>query len=218
VIGVASDLHYAGVNKPAPTTVHWPLLVAHFEGQEILPSRMVTLVVRSDRAGSATLVDALRQAVWSVNSALPIAEVQTMNDYLAKSLARTSFTLVMLSIAAGMALLLGLVGIYGVIAYSVSQRRREIGVRLAIGAQPSQVLAVFVRSGLVLTACGAVIGIGASAALMRVMSSLLFGVQAVDLPTYAGACIALLAASFIATWVPSRRAMRVDPAEALRSE
>jgi len=149
---------------------------------------------------------------------LPVANVTTMAALLSRSLARTSFTLVMLSVAAGMALLLGLVGIYGVIAYSVTQRRREIGVRMAIGAQPGDVLRIFVRSGLVLTAAGVVFGVAISAGSMQLMSSVLFGVKPFDVPTYAVACVALLAAALLASYLPSRRALRVDPAEALRSE
>jgi ABC-type antimicrobial peptide transport system permease subunit len=124
----------------------------------------------------------------------------------------------MLSLAACLALLLGLVGIYGVIAYSVTQRRREIGVRLAIGAQPKQVLSLFVRSGLMLASVGILAGVVASSALMRLMSSLLFGVAAVDIPSYVAASLILLVAALLASYLPSRRALRVDPAEALRAE
>ena len=164
------------------------------------------------------LIDQLRRAVWKIDAALPVANVQTMSQYVSKSLGRTSFTLVMLSIAASLALLLGLVGIYGVIAYSVTQKRREIGVRLAIGAQPGQVLALFVRSGLALAALGILIGVAAASALTRMLSSLLFGVKTLDVPTYFSACVVLLLAAFLASYLPSRRALRVDPAEALRSE
>jgi len=218
VIGVASDIHYDGVNKPCPKPVYWPLLLDQFEGQETLAARTVKFVVRSEGAGSEAFANDLRRVVWQINPALPIANVQTMAQYVSKSLERTSFTLVMLSIAACLALLLGLIGIYGVIAYSVTQRTREIGVRIAIGAQPRQVLALFVRSGLALAGLGIAIGVVGSSALTRLMSSLLFGVTVLDVPTYLCACIGLFLAAFLASYLPSRRALQVDPAEALRAE
>ena len=218
VIGVAPDIHYLGVNQPPPSIVFWPILMTNFEGNQDRILRTAKIVVRSSRAGSESFIKQIRQAVWSVNPTLPVANVSTLAAFLSHSLARTSFTLVMLSVAAGMALLLGLVGIYGVIAYSVSQRRREIGVRMAIGAQPADVLRMFLSSGLALTGTGVVLGVVISAVAMRLMSSVLFGVKPMDAPTYAAACSALLFAALIASYVPSRRALRVDPAEALRTE
>ena len=218
VIGVVNDIHYDGMNQPAPTIAYWPMLMNKFEGNDEQVSRMIKFVIRSNRAGSQSFVSEVRRAVWSVNATLPVASVETMADYVSRSLARTSFTLVMLSVAAGMALLLGLVGIYGVIAYSVSQRRREIGVRVAVGAQPAHILNLFVRSGLLLTGSGILLGIVLSAAAMRLMSSILFGVHPFDLPTYLIASVALLAAALLASYVPSRRALSVDPSEALRAE
>ncbi len=218
VIGVAPDIHYKGVNQQAPSIVFWPILSTDLEGEHDHVIRTLKIVVRSSRAGSQSFIKQIRQAVWSVNPTLPLANISTMGVLLSRSLARTSFTLVMLSVAAGMALLLGLVGIYGVIAYSVSQRRREIGVRMAIGAQPAQLLRLFIRSGLVLTGTGILLGMLISAVAMRLMSSVLFGVKPVDPLTYAVACLSLSAAALIASYVPSRRALRVDPAEALRAE
>jgi ABC-type antimicrobial peptide transport system permease subunit len=119
----------------------------------------------------------VRQAVWSVDSNLPLAEIHTLQYYYDKSMARTSFTLVMLAVAGGMALLLGLVGLYGVIAYSVSQRRREIGIRMALGAKHQELMGMFVRHALGLTGVGVACGLVAALALMRLMSSLLFGVR-----------------------------------------
>lgn len=218
VVGVVNDIHYDGMNKAAPTIAYWPMLMNKFEGNDEQVRRTIKFVIRSNRAGSQSFISEVRRAVWSVNGTLPVASVDTMAEYVSKSLARTSFTLVMLSVAAGMALLLGLVGIYGVIAYSVSQRRREIGVRMAVGAQPAHILNLFVRSGLVLTGSGVLLGMVLSAAAMRLMSSILFGVQPFDLPTYLAACVALLTAALLASYIPSRRALSVDPAEALRAE
>jgi ABC-type antimicrobial peptide transport system permease subunit len=134
------------------------------------------------------------------------------------SLARTSFTLVMLAIAGGMALLLGVAGIYGVISYSVSQRTREIGIRIALGAQRQAVTRMFVKHGLMLAGIGVAIGLVAAFAAMRLISSLLFEVSAVDPLTYAMVSVTLIGATVLATYVPARRATAVDPSEALRSE
>ena len=131
---------------------------------------------------------------------------------------RTSFTLVMLGIAASMAMALGVIGIYGVISYSVSQRTREIGIRLALGAQKRELRWMFVRSALLLTAAGAVIGLGAAAAVTRLLKSLLFGVSPMDPLTYAAIPLLLGVCSLIASYLPARRAAAVDPAEALRAE
>ena len=133
-------------------------------------------------------------------------------------MARTSFTLVMLAIAGGMALVLGIVGIYGVIAYAVSQRTREIGIRIALGAQPSGLLGMYVRHGLLLASVGAVVGLAAAAGLTRLMSSLLFGVTALDPVTYAAVSALLIFAAVLASYLPARRAMAIDPVEALRAE
>jgi ABC-type antimicrobial peptide transport system permease subunit len=133
-------------------------------------------------------------------------------------MAQTSFTLVMLAIAALMALLLGLVGLYGVISYTVAQRTREIGIRLALGAQPRALKSLFVRRGLALAAAGAAIGLGASAGLARLISSLLFGVRPIDPPTYAAVALMLMAAAALASYLPARRAAGVDPVEALKAE
>src|SRR6202008_2484578 len=119
----------------------------------------------------------VQQAVWAVNAGLPVASVRTMQEIYSQSLARTSFTLVMLGIAAAMALVLGIIGIYGVISYAVSQRRREIGIRLALGAQPSELRRMFVRHGLALSGIGVLIGLVAAAGLTRLMRSLLSGIS-----------------------------------------
>jgi ABC-type antimicrobial peptide transport system permease subunit len=159
----------------------------------------------------------VRQAVWSVNSSLP-ASPRTMREVYDQSLARTSFTLVMLAIAASMALLLGVVGIYGVIAYVVSQRRREIGIRAALGAQHGELKRIFVRHGLALAGVGVAIGLGAAAGLTRLMSTLLYGISPLDPITYAVVPVILVIATLLASYLPARRAASVDPVEALRSE
>jgi ABC-type antimicrobial peptide transport system permease subunit len=180
--------------------------------------RSVTFVIRSDRAGSEGFLNQVRQAVWSVNPNLPLASVRTMREIYDRSLARTSFTLVMLGIAGAMALVLGIIGIYGVISYAVSQRRREIGIRLALGAQPGELRRMFVRHGLVLAGIGVAIGLVAATGLMRLMKSLLFGISPLDPVIYAAVPIVLVLAAVLASYLPARRAAVVDPVEALRAD
>ena len=149
---------------------------------------------------------------------MPVFLVRTVQDLYDQSLARTSFTLVLLAIAGAIALILGIVGIYGVIAYAVTQRTREIGIRMALGAQPAGLKQMFVRHGLLLAGIGAVLGLAAAAGLTRLMSSLLFGVKALDPLTYAGVATILIAAAALASYFPARRATAVDPIDALRAE
>ena len=218
VIGVVADERDDGVDQKAPAIVYWPLLQKNFEGAPIGARRSVAFVIRTPRAGSTNLLQELRQAVWSVNPNLPLANVRTLADIYDRSLARTSFTLALLAIAGGMALLLGVVGIYGVISYSVSQRTREIGIRLALGAPLQQVTGMFVRHGLVLSGIGAACGLAAALALTRLMKSLLFDVSPADPLTYVAVSAGLILAATLASYLPARRATKVDPAEALRAE
>ena len=218
VIGIVGDERDNGVDRPAPTTVYWPILARDFWGQKFAIRRTVTYAVRSSRTGSQGFLNEIRQAVWSVNSDLPLAGVKTLQEVYSKSMARTSFALVMLAAAGAMALLLGIVGIYGVISYSVSQRTREIGIRMALGAQQPELTGMFVRHGLRLAAVGLAFGLAAAFALTRGMSSLLFGISPADPVTYIGVSIGLAVAAALASYFPSRRATAVDPVEALRAE
>lgn len=180
--------------------------------------REVAYVIRSKRAGSESFSTKVRQAVWTVDANLPLASVHTQDFFYQKSMARTSFTLIMLGAAGSMALLLGVVGIYGVIAYSVSQRTREIGIRMALGAQEKTLTGMFVRHGLVLTGIGLACGLVMAFLVMRLMATLLFGVSPADPTTYAAVSIGLGVTAFVASYVPSRRSATVDPVEALRAE
>lgn len=218
VIGVVGDERDDGVDKKAPTVVYWPILLQDMWQFGVRAQRDVAIAVRSSRAGSEGLVKEVRQAVWSVNPDLPLADIRTVREIYDKSMARTSFTFVMLSIAAAMALLLGVVGIYGVISYSVSQRTREIGIRIALGAQQSAVTRMFVRHGLALAGAGVVIGLTISVSVTRLMASLLFGVSPIDPVTYLAVSAVLAAAALLATYVPARRATAIEPVEALRAE
>jgi len=219
VIGVVQDVRENGVQERVPEIVYWPPIGANVFGPSKLNAiRTVTFVIRSDRAGTESFVNQIQQAVWSVNSNLPVASVRTMQEVYGKSLAHTSFTLVMLAIAGAMALVLGVIGIYGVISYAVSQRRREIGIRLALGSQQGEVKRMFVRSALALSGIGVAIGLAGAVALTRLMKSLLFGISPLDPLTYAAVPVVLVAAAMLASYLPARRASAVDPAEALRAE
>ena len=221
VVGVLSDMRDDGLNQKAPTIAYWPLLMLDFtptQDNRNFVQRSVSYVIRSTRTGSSGFVNELGHAVWSVNPNLPMASVRTLQEIYDASLARTSFTLVMLGIAGGMALLLGVAGIYGAISYSVSQRTREIGIRIALGAQAQAVTRMFVAHGLTLAGVGVAIGLTAAFAIMRLMSSLLFEVSPVDPLTYAMVSLTLIAATVLASYVPALRATAVDPIEALRSE
>jgi predicted permease len=218
VIGVVKDEREDGVQLEAPAVAYYPLLMNDFDGQKLGALRTVSYIVRSKRAGSRSLLSDVQQAVWSLNAALPLGNVRTLEEIYEKSLARTSFTLVMLAIAGAMALLIGLVGIYGVISYSVSQRWREIGIRVALGAGRRQLARLFVAHGFVLAVIGVACGLAGAAALTRVLVSLLFGVNALDPLTYAAVSLGLLVAAVVASYIPTLRAMRVDPIDALRAE
>ena len=218
VVGVVRDVQDDGVDKEAPSSVYWPVLAAHFTDTELDVRRYVTYSIRSPRAGSESFMSEVRRAVWSVDPNLPLADVHTLDYFYRMSMARTSFTLVMLAIAGSMALLLGIVGLYGVIAYSVSQRRREIGIRNALGAQQRELTAMFVRHAMLLTGGGVACGLVAALALTRLMSSLLFGIKPTDPATFAVVSIGLLSAAAISSYLPARRAAAVSPVEALRSE
>jgi len=218
IVGVVGDVYDDGVTQKPTTSVYWPLLMDRFEGDATSARRDVSFVIRSSRTGSQSFLKDVREAVWSINPNLPLAEVHTVDYYYKRSMSRTSFTLVMLGVAGSMALLLGVVGIYGVTAYSVSQRTREIGIRMALGAQHQALTAMFVRHGLMLTGIGVAAGLGVAIIVMRLMSSLLFKVSPADPLTYAAVCAGLIATTALASYLPSRRAATVDPVDALRAE
>ena len=218
IIGVVGDVRDDGVNQKPSTCVYWPLLQDRFESDDVSVRRDVAFVLRTPRAGSEALLKDVRAAVWAADANLPLAQVHTLQYFYSRSMARTSFTLIMLGVAGSMALLLGVVGIYGVIAYSVSQRTREIRIRMALGAQTPTVTGMFVRHGLQLTGAGVACGLIAAVLLMRLMASLLFDVNPVDPVTYGVVSIGLVSTAWLASYVPSRRAATVDPVDALRAE
>ena len=187
----------------------------YYEAKDHLRLPSASLIPSGD---PTLLLPQIREAVWSVNPNLPVARVATLEELVADSMGRTSFTLVMLAIAAGVALFLGSVGIYGVISYIVAQRTREIGVRMAMGAERSDVSGMVLRQALVLSAAGVLIGLVAAAGLTRLMASLLYGVSPMDPITLGSVSVALASVAVLASWLPARRAASVDPVVALRSE
>ena len=221
VVGVVSDSRDEGLTKPAASIAYWPISMAQFSpdaSEPLFALRSASYLVRSERTGTDGFVRELERAVWSVNPNLPLASVRTLQEIYDESLARTSFTLVMLAIAGAMALILGVAGIYGVISYAVAQRRREIGIRIALGAPAHAVTRLFVGHGMVLAGIGVGIGLAAAFAVTRLMSTLLFEVSAVDPLTYVLVSLALFGATVLACYVPALRATRVDPIGALRAE
>ena len=225
IVGVVSDTRDDGLNRKAPTVAYWPMMMKDFaptaKGEQEPPpfaTRSLAYLVRSSRTGTAGFVDELGRTVWSINPNLPMAGVRTLQDIYDASLARTSFTLAMLGIAGAMALLLGVAGVYGVISYSVSQRAREIGIRIALGAQPQSVTRMFVKHGLILATIGVAIGLAAASGATRLIASLLFEVNPIDPVTYGLVSLALIGATVLASYVPALRATAVDPIEALRAE
>ncbi|MGE0161309.1 MAG: ADOP family duplicated permease [Gemmatimonadales bacterium] len=213
VIGVVGDERDDGLDRPATGILYWPLL-----NDFSFVESMLVYSLRSDRVGDASFLRDVRDAVWSVDPDLPISGVLTLAEIRAQSMASTSFALVMLGIAAAVALLLAIVGVYGVIAYVAVQRTREVGIRLALGAEVGSVRAMFLRYGLGLTGAGILLGIGGAALLTRILSALLYGVSPTDVTTYGVVSVVLIAAALVATSLPVRRASRVDPVIALRGE
>jgi predicted permease len=239
IVGVAGDVHDDGADQRPPATIYWPAQpLEELLSMSGYQSRRVSVAIRThlrqgyggqahlrqgyggqaERAGTERLLNQVREAVWSVSATLPLAQVRTLDEVYDQSMARTSFTLVMLAIAGTMALLLGVSGLYGVIAYAVSQRRREIGIRLALGAQAREIRGLFVRRGLVLAGVGVATGLGGAAGFTRFMQSLLFGVSPLDPITFTAMPVVLAAAAVLASYLPARRAVAVDPVETLRAE
>jgi predicted permease len=219
VVGVAQDVYHNGVQEEAPAIVYWPVMVkVPFENNSIDTQRAVTFVVHSGRAGTESLRSEIQQAVWQVNGSLPVASMQTMGEIYSRSMARTSFTLVMLAIAGAMALALSLIGIYGVISYAVTQRTREIGIRMALGARKGALRWMFVRSALALTGIGVVIGLGTAAAVARMLRTVLFGVSPLDPVSFAAVPFILAGAAALASFLPASRVAAINPVEALKDE
>ncbi len=206
VVGVVKDVHHNGLDEPPPETVILPPTARE----------TATFVVRSDRAGTSALLDDLRRAVWSVNGNLSLASVQTLGELYERSMARTTMTLELLGITGFIALVLGLVGVYGVVSYAISQRQQEIGIRLALGAESREVRRMFVRGALVLVAIGVSVGLVAAAVLTRFMESQLFGISPLDPATHLAVALLLVVSGGLASYLSARRASALDPVEILK--
>src|SRR5215204_2934955 len=220
VIGVAVDIHDSGVNQAPPAIVYWRAGIQgalSANGPTFTP-RAVTFAIRSSRTGTEAFIRQLAQAIWATNPNLPLARVQTMGEIYDRSMARASFALVMLAIAGVMALTLGMVGVYGVISYAVSRRRREIGVRLALGAARTGILRQFLRQSIRVSAVACLCGVVLSLAVTRVLSGLLYGVSPVDTTTMAGVVVVVLLVATLAAMIPATRAALIQPMRTLREE
>jgi predicted permease len=217
IVGVTGSIRYAGVNQPPLAVIYFPLAVQGLWDNGIFVDRSLDYVVRTEGDPRA-LLPRIKAAVAEVNPHLPVAQVRTLAEILEGSMARAAFAMVMLSIAAAVALGLGLVGIYGVISYIVTQRTREIGVRIALGARPATVRAMVIRQAARPTGIGVAAGLAGAALLTRFMAGLLYGVRPLDLITYGGVTLAIAGVALLASYLPARRAARVDPVIALRAD
>ncbi len=218
IVGVVADVHDDGLDRDPVGIVYWPAVVERFWGSDVFAQRSSTFLVRTPRAGRPGFVDEVQRAVWSVNRSLPLVNLRTLDEVVRSSTTRTSFTLVILALAAAIALFLGSVGLYGVISYAVSTRRREIGVRIALGAGGRTVTRMVLREGLALAVVGVVLGVALSVGLTRLMTAVLYGVAPVDPLTYGITALGLVGVAALASWVPARRAAGVDPMRVLRHE
>jgi predicted permease len=218
IIGVVGNEQQDGVTKPTPAMVYWPVVIKQFWGSPIFVQRGLGYVIRTSRLRTNDFMREVQQAVWSVNPNLPLARVRTLREIYDGSMAQTSFTLVILGIAASVTLLLGVVGIYGVIAYVVTQRRREVGIRMALGARAGEVQRMFVSRGMLVTGVGLAVGLVGALGSMRLLTAVLYGVSPFDPATYAAVIAGLGMVAFLATWLPARQATGIDPSMALRGE
>jgi predicted permease len=215
VVGVVPDVHFEEITEEPTALAYFPMITGGTASP--VPTRQMAVVLQ---VGSDPLsfVAAAREALGDVDGRLPMVNPRTLRSVVRDAMADTSFTVLLLGIAAGIALLLGTVGIYGVISYVVSRRTQEIGVRMALGAPASAVLREVVGQGLALAGIGVAVGLVGAWAVSRVLTSLLFGVSPTDPATYVGTSLALVLVAVLASWIPARRAALVDPVEALRAE
>jgi putative ABC transport system permease protein len=210
IIGVVKQVGFYGLEEKPLIKIYTPM------GR--FPQRTMTLSIRSATTDAQALTSSIRHALQATEKDVPVTEVATLNEILAREAAPRRFNAALFSVFAALALLLAGTGVYGVIAYSVARRTHEVGIRMALGAQRHDVLGLFINDGMRLVLLGLVLGLGGAFALTRVMSSLLFGVKATDLTTFAVVAISLLGVGLLACYLPARRATKVDPLVALRYE
>lgn len=216
IVGEVGDAHYDALDKPANDIAYFPLVAVEADASATYVPSYVNVVVRT-MAPSASILSSIRDAVQSLDASLPTFAEKPLADIVGAASARAREMLVLLALASGVALVLGAVGIYGVMAYGVSLRQREIGVRLALGAQPADVRSMISRNGVGLAAVGVGVGVIVALVVTRFLRSLLYGVSPTDPLILGGTCAVLLIVAFAASWIPARRAASVDPSEALRS-
>jgi predicted permease len=214
VVGVVGDVRNQGLDTPATDAVY----VTLGEPFAQTSGRTARFVIRSERVGTPGFLQDIQRAIWSVDPSVPLFDVGTLGDLYDRAMAQTALTLLLLAITGGMALALGLIGIYGVVGYMLAQRTREIGIRVALGARDAALKRMLVGRILIPVLAGVALGLGTTAALSRFMESLLFGVTTLDPGTYALAALALLATAALAAYLPARRVTRMDPMGALRAE
>ena len=213
VVGVVSDLKNNEANLPADPEVFVP--ITQHAGEGWMGAPMFAVRTAGD---PAALASAVRQVVMELDPQQPLAQVSPMTDLMGKSMAQSRFNTLLLGSFAGIALLLAAIGIYGVISYSVLVRTREIGLRLALGADRQTVLQMVLRESMRLSLVGLGSGLVLALLLSRSMTSLIFGIRTTDLGVYLGIALILMVAAFMATVLPARRAAAVQPMEALRTE
>ncbi len=222
VIGVVGDVREDGMGQAVTDEVYWPqVTLAFWEGQPedvVVTWRSMSYAIRSNRVGNPGLLEDVREAIWSVNPNLSLRNVESLSRLAAESMASTSFALMLLGVAAAVAFILGVVGVYGVISYAVSARKRELGIRVALGACRVDVMRMVLRQALILSLAGLAIGLAFAFGFTRLMAGLLFHISPVDPVTFAVVPAGLLAVALTASYLPARRAARADPMEALRAE
>jgi putative ABC transport system permease protein len=209
IVGVVADLKNEGLAEATQAEFYVPLTLTG--------SAWIDLVVRT-RQDPGPVIAAVRKELLAADPNLAPESIRSIDDILSEQTAQPRFRATLLGVFAALAAVLAAVGIFGVISYSVTQRTREFGVRMALGAERVDVLAMVVRRGVLCAGAGVVLGLGAAAALVRVLRSMLFGVTVYDPGTFAGVALAALAIAAVAAWIPARRATRVDPLVALRYE
>jgi putative ABC transport system permease protein len=212
IVGVVTDVKHSGLNQPVDPAVYAP-----FSQNDEAWRRFMTLVIKTD-GPIAGVVEEVKKQVWSLDSQIPLSDIQPMDDLLAVSVAQERFNMLLLGIFAVLALTLAGVGIYGMIAYRVNQRTHDIGVYIALGAQHRDVLRLIMKDGIKLTLLGIVLGLAGAIALTRLMVSLLFEVKPTDPATLIGVALLLAAAALLACYIPARRALSIQPISALRCE
>ena len=220
VVGVAADVRDDGMDRAAPLMVYWPQVTLAFwqnsPADQIQTWRTQAYAIRSERMGAEGFLREVHEAVWSVTPNVPVRNVRSLPELMSLSMARTSFTVVLLGAAAGVALILGLVGVYGVVSYAVSQRSRELGMRMALGAESRDIKLMVLRQTLLIAGSGIVVGLGLAFVVTQLMSSLLHDVSVVDPLTYGVVTSILLLVAVFSSYIPARRASRVDAMEVLR--